>query len=203
MHAFLDDQPLPVAQPTLHAAVRAAVEKAAAAGRVIVEVHADGRRLPDELIVSPPDEAVGGELRFTSAHPRELVRTVLRDAAGALGNVLPIQRQCAEALQVGRQQDALAQLTEVIQTWQAIREALDSSVQLLGVPLERFSASAGGGPDLAALDTALIGRLKEIDRALRSQDWSALADVLAYDMGDEAERWQVLLTGAADRLESP
>jgi hypothetical protein len=48
----------------------------------------------------------------------------------------------------------------------------------------------------------LAGRLEEVKRSLAAEDWSALADVLAYDLGEQAERWKLVLISLSDSLKS-
>jgi leucyl aminopeptidase (aminopeptidase T) len=200
MKVYLDGRPLTVPQPvTMSSALRAATVEAGRAGRVIVEVEVDGSPAAESLLEDPPEEAVGEEVKMVSVEPRSLVRVTLMDAADALDSARQRQTRCAELIQIGKIDEALAPLSEAIQTWQTVRDAVEKSAAMLGMELREL----GGGADEHGLDelvTVLAERLGEVRRSLSGEDWSALADVLAYDMGEQADRWKVALNAAADGL---
>ena len=64
--------------------------------------------------------------------------------------------------------------------------------------LDQPAAAADEG--MEEMVRSLAARLTEVRRSLAGEDWSALADVLAYDMGDQAEHWKTALTSAAEGL---
>ncbi|MEX2217235.1 MAG: hypothetical protein WD749_00620 [Phycisphaerales bacterium] len=198
MNAYLDGKPLTLPQPgTMAGALRAALADAERRGRVIVEVQIDGAKAPDSLLEEPPEEAVGSEVRLLSVEPVALVRTTLMDAADALESARERQGRSAELIHAGKVEDALRPLSEAIETWQTVRDAVEKSAAMLNLRLSELKA---GTPGMEALVESLSGRLSEVRRALAGEDWSALADVLAYDMGDQADRWKSALIAAAEGL---
>jgi hypothetical protein len=200
MNVYLDGQPLSVPEPmTFAAALRIAGGNAERKGRVLVEVQIDGSPAPDALIDDPPNEPVGGEVRMISVEPRSLVRVTLMDAVDALEAARERQRRCADLIQTGKVEEALAPLSEAIQTWQTVRDAVEKSAAMLDLKLADLSPGAAD-QNMDSLVAGLSARLGEIRRSLAGEDWSALADVLAYDMGEQAEHWKTALTSAADGL---
>lgn len=204
MRAYLDDQPLDVSRPTLAAALAAAVEQAGIKGRIVVEASAGGARIPDDTLESPPEEEPAGDLRFVSVEPRALVRVTLMDAADALDQAKTRQAACARLIQTGEVEAALDPLGKAIETWRAVRDALERSIDLLGVPAASPAtdgAPGNPGPEaLADLVQSLWTRLEEVRRSLSAQDWSALADALSYDMSDQVDQWKSTLRAYADSL---
>lgn len=200
MKVYLDGRPLAVSAPvTMGAALRAATAEAGRRGRVVVEVEVDGSPAAESLLEDPPEEAVGAEVKMVSVEPRSLVRVTLMDAAEALEAARERQGRCAELIQIGKLDEALAPLSEAIQTWQTVRDAVEKSAQMLGMELRDLGTQAEerGLEELTAL---LADRLNEVRRSLSGEDWSALADVLAYDMGEQADRWKAALNAAAEGL---
>jgi len=203
MQVYLDDKPLRT-ETTFAGGVRAAIDAAAASGRVVIEAYLDGAIVADAILESPPEEELGRELRLTSVDPRSLVAGTLTDAMSALHSAEADQKECAELIQAGNVEEALAPLSSMIQTWQAVREAVEKSAAITRVSLDDMVAPQAGGASgadrvvnaIASLST----RLEEIKRCLGSQDWSALADVVGYDMGEEAERWRRLLGDMVERF---
>jgi leucyl aminopeptidase (aminopeptidase T) len=200
MQVYLDDRKIQPDRATFAAGLRAGVDEAARAGRVIVEVYLDGSVVADTILESPPEEDLGTELRLTSVEPRSLVRVTLLDAREALDTARDDQRRAAELIQSGKVEEALAPLSAAIQTWQAVREAVEKTAALARVPLDSLSFPGGATATDRVVDVVggLTGRLEEIKRCLASEDWSALADALAYDMDEQAVRWQKLLAGMAE-----
>lgn len=204
MNVYVDEQALPADMPTFAAALRAAAEAAERRGRIVVETTLDGQPVPDELLRNPPQEPVGTDLRCVTAEPWSLVRVTLMEASDALESARALQAASAEMVQAGRVAEALRPLSEAVATWQVVRDAVEQSAAFMGMPLEPAGAPAaeGGGADAALageLIASLTKNLNEIRRSLAGEDWSSLADVLAYDMGDEIDRWKVLLAKMADR----
>jgi hypothetical protein len=203
MQVYLDDKPLNGCD-TFAQALRTASDRAQQAGRVIVEAYLDGAAVSEAVLERPPDEALGGELRLTSVEPRALVRVTLMDAADALDTARQDQMRCADLIQTGKVEESLAPLSSAIQTWQAVRDAVEKSAALLRMPLDSVSlpGSVSGTDTLIGLIAALSGRLEEVKRSLAMEDWSALADVLAYDMAEQAARWRQVLVALAESLKT-
>lgn len=201
MHVFLDNKALR-SQPTFAAALRSGVDEASRGGRVVVEALLDGSAVAESILEHPPEESLGEELRLTSVDPGALVRVTLTDAADALEKAADDQRRCAELIQSGKVEDAMSPLSSALQTWQVVREAIDKSAALVHMPLEAMELPGGvRGPDhLLTLIADLTSRLQEVKRSLSTQDWSALADVLAYDLTDEVQRWTTMLRALSETL---
>jgi len=204
MQVFLDDRALSPAHPTLASALRAGVDEAQRAGRVVVEAFVDGQPIADSVLENPPEEAWGAEMRLTSVEPRSLVRVTLMDAAEALDAAAADQQTCAELIQSGRVDESLAPLSTAVQTWQAVREAVEKGAALMRMPLDSMTSPGGatGTDRLVDLIGALTSRLEEVKRSLAAQDWSSLADVMAYDMAEQATRWKEVLGTLAEELKA-
>lgn len=71
-----------------------------------------------------------------------------------------------------------------------MRDVIEKSSALLAIDPRSIESKAGTG---AAIIDGLTEKLGEIKQALSTQDDSALADVLAYDMPEQVERWRGLL----------
>jgi hypothetical protein len=194
MKVFLDGQPLPTDRATIACALRQAVDAAAARGRIIIEATAGGEPLPEHALETPPEERYDGELRFVSVEPRAMVRVTLQDAGDALDQARDAQSRCAKLIQSGKTDESLAPLGQAIGTWQLVRDAVEKSMAILG------GGSAPAPSGLSDLVNELGGRLEEVKRSLGMQDWSALADTLAYDMDEQAGKWKDMLAGMADSL---
>lgn len=196
MRLYLDNEQIESAGQTLGEALRAGVAVAERRGRIVVEVQADGAAVPEGHLASPPGVApYAEEIRLVSAEPRALVRTTLLEAADALDRCRAEQTRVAELLQVGKTVEAMDALSGIVGTWEAVRQAVQHGCTLLAVTPERAMAAEGaGGNPLSTLAT-LLGAAK---RAIAVEDWTSLADVLAYDLADEAARWRTGLVSLAD-----
>lgn len=193
MKAYLDDQPLAIERQTLAATLAAAVAQAGSRGRIVVEATAGDSPIPDDVLESPPEDELSADVRFVSVEPRALVRVTLLDAADALEQAKSNQLACARLIQQGDVEQSLDPLGRAIETWRAVRDALEKSLELMGLPGE-------GGPgvaELSALIQSLWSRLEEVRRSLSAQDWSALADALHYEMNEQVDQWTATLRSLA------
>lgn len=201
MQVLLDNQPIPIDRPTLAAAMRSAQEAARARGRIIVEAFADGTQISDELLSSPSDDPVNIQhLNMRSAEPRSLVSFTLADAADALTHVADDHDRVGRDIQAGKTQAALGKLGESIATWQAVCDILNKGAALLHLDLDSLTLPDGDPTPLSGRFAAMLEKLGSIRTALESQDFSALSDILLYDMAPLARQWSQTLRSIADMV---
>ena len=195
MQVYLDGTPLTVAGPTLAEAIDAAL--AHAGDRMVVEALADGEPVPPEHLDSPPDTSpYARELRFRSADRGAIARVALYEAADTLDQVRSIQADAADKVRAGHVDIALRTLAGALEGWSQVRSAIEL-MSTADLPL----AGAGKGSD-TPLDEQLRGlasALTELRRTIADSDWSALGDVLSYDLQERATTSARLLREAADR----
>lgn len=199
MQVYLDGQPLAVERATLASGLRAASEAAQKRGRVVVEVYVDGSLVSDTILSDPPDEVLGREMKTVSVEPRLLVRETLLDAAEALDRAGQEQVDAADEIQSGRVEGAMPLLQSAILKWQAVRDAVEKSASLLEIPLNSRVAGPGDR-NLGQVVDGLAASLTDVRRSLEAEDWSGLADLLAYDMTEQVRSWQDMLRSLADGL---
>ena len=198
MRIFLDDEPMTVAKPTLAAAFAEVRRQAEQRKRVIVEATIDGLAIPDEALAEPPDEEFpGSELRFITDDPVGLVRRTLMQVAESLDETTRMQALAAEQIQAGGLDRAMKSLSEALGSWANVQNAISSGTSLLGLSVDRMRV---GDRAVGACVESLASRLTEVKRSIGAQDWAGLADVLAFDMQEQAAAWKMVLTGLADQL---
>ncbi|HYF15944.1 MAG TPA: hypothetical protein VD971_12820 [Phycisphaerales bacterium] len=205
MEVFLDGQPLVVARPTLAGALSTGAETARQRGRVIVEALADGVTLGDDQLSTPSDEPGSArEVRLTSADPRMLVTVTMSDGAEALRSLREEQTEAAQLIQSGREREGVERLSSIIQTWQMIGDLVERAGALLDTDFTALRLD-GVAPDggLATIAPRLAQKLTDMKRALSARDWSRLADILEYDLSEEAGSWEQLLDALARHIGSP
>lgn len=198
MRIYLDEDPLETEATTLAQGLQAAVEAARAQGRIIVEVEADGEPVADEELETPSDDpAYCDELRFVSAEPRSLVRVTMLDAADALEQTRRRCAQASEMLQTGQIAEALRDLAECLAAWETARRVVQEGCALLGVPLD---SEEGLGPDAEEQVAALTETLEAVKAAVASQDWATLADLLAFELDEQAQAWRGAMQAMGEKL---
>jgi hypothetical protein len=189
MLAYFDDAPLPLARPTFAAAVQAAQQQAEQSGRIVAQVLLDGTPVAAAILSSPPEVALGREVRFvTGAAPAAQESAVtsrrLGEALQSLRHAAEQQAAAAKLVRTARVDEALAPLSQAVQAWHAVQR---TAVEEL--------TWASESEAFQAIIEDLSATLRELHRSLEQQDWSALGDVLAHDMKEQAEGWRVLLEG--------
>lgn len=199
MRVFLDDQPIPIATPTLAAALAAVRESAERGGRIVVEVFRNGQPVPQAILERPSEEPdTDAEVRCASADPRLLVADSLRQAAQELAASRESHAAAAKAIQTSRLEEAMPHLSSAMATWTQVHAAVTTGAELLG--LDPSQPITPGGPALAESVRQLSTRLAEVKRTLQAQDWSGLADSMAYDLPELIDHWGRLLTALADEV---
>jgi len=188
----LDGSPVSCPEATLHGAIRAG--RAAAGSRLIVEVRADG------VVVDPdhPDIASTGfsRIEMLSADPIALARVALHDAADTLEEIATVQSDAAGFLQTGETERAMALLMRTREAWGGVVQTIELLSQSGMVP--GGEPQTLGGLPVHRAHTRLNACLRSVIETLTAQDHAALADVLAYDLGDLAREWTVDLRRIAD-----
>jgi len=205
MQVLLDGRVLSIERPSLAEGLRAAIADAQSLGRIVVEVVADGVRMTDDAITSATDAPSAiSELRVSSADPVALVRVSVLDAADALEVARAEQAAAAELIQAGRVEDALQHLQVALSTWQAVRDVLQRGAAVLALNLSEIKPRLDDGEtSFTAASADLTKHLNEVKRALADLDWSALSDVVGYDLDAQVGVWKQLLSSFAASLPGP
>src|SRR5690606_14530066 len=138
---------------------------------------------------------------LVSAEPKALVRTVLLDVSDALTATRDTQRQAADHLQVGETGQALAELGDAVRTWETVRRAVEEGCALMNISTATDCTIKAGGIDGALVDE-LAANLTAVKKALAGQDWPVLADLLAFDLDEQVDRWQEELNRLAETIKT-
>src|SRR5262245_25229892 len=202
MQVLLDGTPVVVARPTLADAIATCAADAQSRGRIIVEVKADGVVLAGDKLGNPSREpSTIKELCLLSAEPKALVRHTLLEAVGALERARADQATAAEQIQGGQTDQALGTLQTAMLTWQTVRDVVEQSAGVLGLDLDTLVVP--GVEDGVTFKTAtqeLLKHLREMRTALDQQDWSALSDIVGYDLDAQVGVWKGLLVALAQHV---
>lgn len=202
MDILVDNQPCPVEvhSEDRFGAFMERLERALAAdGRAVLSVAA----ADEDLTPARRRDLAGVSLRrmcpirILTGEPQGLVVSVLRAAAGALVPLGTEQERVVEALQAGRQAQAMAAFRQCVEAWQLVQETLSNVMPFM----EAVGFEPGGTADVAAPSDALRGALERVRDALKAGDTSALGDIIEADLIPLAETWQRVLTDLADRAE--
>lgn len=206
MRVYLDDEDLPMISGSLSAAVDAACDRAAQAGRIVVAGILDGTVLSEEALTSPdPGSTIGDELRLFTAEPRALVLEAIGAASESLGLAEDAQREASAHLDAGRTAQAMGPLARAMDLWRAVHDALTQSAALLEVPLDQaapvnatttLKAATDDNATIAARAGALARVLGDLRTSLEHEDWPAVSDVLTHDLPAQAQVWR----GALDNF---
>ncbi len=201
MHVLLDGEEIRVEQPTVAAALEAAKREAERRKRVVIEASMDGSPMADAWLECPPTEPrPGAEVRFVSADPLSLVRVTFLEIAEELGTAMTNQEAAARAVQTGRLDEAMPKVAAALGVWQNVREGVINGATLLGMDVETMTAPSVGKETVGQHIEALAKALGELKRAIGASDWPGVADALAYDLADQAKRWQGVMNALADEV---
>lgn len=191
MAIFLDDKPVQLEGGDLESVLATASARLGERGRVVVEVQLDGLAIVAGNYAEHQCTSVSdAELRLYSADPHELAVTTLQQVKAHLDQARQAQLQAAELFQQDKQAQALEQVIHVIEVWQQVQQAVLHSVQLLRIDVDEKQVD---GQTVVELTDSLIKQLKGLHELLTSVDTVGLADVLAYEWPQTADRWERLI----------
>lgn len=192
MRVFLDDQPLSPDPASAGEALRAAASAAERGGRIIVDIIADGKSIAPEEVGGEAGAVT--ELRLVSADPVSVVREAIGQARELLRDLRPTQTRASDSFLMGEFEEGASRLREVIGVWQQVRAGVEQAGMVLSLPIETVELDAGDGRrPLRNEFEGLSAALTALREALTRQDVAALADLLEYDLGALARRWDRLL----------
>ncbi|MEO0512621.1 MAG: hypothetical protein AAF108_06955 [Planctomycetota bacterium] len=199
MNLVIDDTPVETSAENIAHAVRQGVEHAKSAGRVVTSILLDGEPVHDVTQTA----GTRGTLVIETRPPQELTATTARQAVAALESARELQEQVVELLDRGQRVEAIDQLSEIFDHWQAAQQTLNLGAALTGIDLDTFQASAAGGTVHADQAVAqLATTLEAVRNAIQNEDDSALSDTLGGDLLPCIDQWQALLMMLASVAEA-
>ena len=167
-------------------------------GRLIIDILADGKPLDESMLESNKQPDAISELRLTTTDPGAFLSETLHTARETLTLIREDQGTAADHLRTGQLEAAVEALTAVLQGWQAVRDVVDQSAELAGIDVTTMSFAGTTG---SACIERLGVTLREIRDALAKQDWSTLGDSIEYDLDEQAEHWDTLMSAMSDRVQ--
>jgi hypothetical protein len=199
MEVTLDGATIQYEGSTLASVMKSAVAAAANVGRIVVDIRADGERLPNEVL-EHPDRPLSGVrvLAFTSADPQALVAQTCQEAANTLREIVEVQQEVAGRIQGGQIEEAMDPLRKVLETWGVVNQVVSEGTALLGISVDELRVRGfDGDATVQEALTELRDVLRSLRDAMESEDWSAIADAVGYDLDAQAKRWERLLEALA------
>lgn len=199
MVIYLDGQQVQLGGEDLATVLGAAKQQLADSGRVIVEVAVDGKTLTDDELGSQVHRAVGsGELRLYTANPNDLVRSTLELLLGQLDKARQYQSDAAERLHRDERNEAMSLISRAMDVWLQTQQAVVHSVSMTDIDIETMDVDGLLGK---VLIDQLIDQLKSLRDMIEFGDSVALADALAYEWPQIADRWQKLLLKIIEQVD--
>lgn len=156
--------------------------------KLVVHLLLDGRR---------PDLGRLGQLRaaplarhtlfIETAEPQQVALDVLAEVDAQLADADRLKDEAVDLLSRGTPAPAMERLSGCFTAWNAARESLQKTTQLLRIDVATVTV---GGQTLADLLAAFTDQLKQVKLALEDRDFVSLADVLQYEMTENTEQWR-------------
>jgi hypothetical protein len=168
-------------------------------GQVLHHVQQDNRLVINLLVDGQePDLAKMGHLRaaplaghtlfIETAEPQAVALDVLAEVDAELSRGDRLKSEVVDYLQKNAPAPAMERLSGCFTIWNAARESLEKTTQLLRIDLEQITLE--GGCTLASAMNAFADHLRQIKAALEARDYVTLADVLAYEMTETTGHWR-------------
>lgn len=204
MKVLLDQTLLDITPASVAEALMAGRDAAEAAGRLVIEVHADGSPIDIALLDQPPTDTAGIlELKMISTPPGPFIRTTLLDAADLLEQIRIAQAQAVEQFQTGHIEDGVPSLQHALGSWTLVRDVVDKAASLGTIEPSAVIVNTPDGSTRTGA-TYIDGLARDLDAvriALEKQDFTVLADVLDGDLDTQAAHWIDFIKALADSVE--
>jgi hypothetical protein len=190
MQLWIDDTQLDTVE-SIELAFELARKHSEAAGRLIIDIQADGHPIDDALLDEPPTDTAGiAELRLTTTDHKAFLTETIHSAKDALELTSEDQKTAADLIRSGELEDAIESLKSVLEGWHAVRDVVGQSAALAEIEIDTLTIGSTTGA--ACIDT-LSKALADIRTALTKQDWASLGDAIEYDLADQIANWHTLL----------
>jgi len=156
--------------------------------RLVINLLIDGEK-PDlgqlgQIRAAPLD---GHTLFIETAEPQAIALEVLTEVDAQLQDGDNLKEEAVELLQRGNAAGAMERLSGCFTIWNAARESIQKTTQLLRIDLERMVVA---GRPLSELLLDFTDQLKQIKVALEDRDFVSLADILQYEMTQTTLHWR-------------
>tara|TARA_R110002072_G_scaffold150953_1_gene299731 strand:+ start:75307 stop:75930 length:624 start_codon:yes stop_codon:yes gene_type:complete len=204
MQLWIDNTQLD-ASDSLEAAFEIARKHAEDAGRLIIDIQADGQPIADALLEEPPSDSAGiAELRLTTTDFSAFLIETISTAKEALDGTRQEQSEAADQIRTGEFEPAVESLKSVLEGWHAVRDVVGQSAALAGFAIDELRVTDAKGTEHTGNECVaqLPVALGEIRNCLGKQDWSSLGDALEYDLDDQATLWDGLLDAMIARIQA-
>jgi hypothetical protein len=197
-------------EATLGTALMAVQDQGIGENEVIASIWVDGEALTAERLAAWKDRPIGefAETRVESQTRKLLAADGLRLLAAGLAESVAHRERISDDLGQGRTGEALRQLTDYLQLWNATQQSLASVARLLDVELESLEIfpdkTASSSPSIQQVGeyiNRLAGQLRQLKSAIEAGDYILLGDILSYEFSQLTDEWQMLLEQLADKFE--
>lgn len=170
-------------------------------GRLVVQFLFDGVSPDVELMSTLRKEPLDGHtLYLETVDPRELAVDVLDQISQHLSDTDEIRRGIVNLLREGALAKAMERLAGCFSVWQQTQDTILKTAQLLQLDLNHVRWEQGSLGELLEEFKAQLGQLRI---ALQDRDYVTLADVLAYEMSQTAQKWQFAIESLGRAAQLP
>ncbi len=179
---------------------------AAQQGKIVIAIEHNGEMIQEDTLAEIPMSAEGADphaegqtsvsdgggeiLVFHSSDPFAFVKEVYVASDVVLQDLINAQTDAADDIQRGETEVATGKVSEIIEMWLQIQQAVSMGAALLQLDLDQIAIDGGGVNE--AIE-GLTEQLVAIRDAMQTGDWVALSDSLGYEMGPVTEQWRGLL----------
>lgn len=160
-------------------------------GRVVVEVLVDNESLVGDEIAERQNEAIDSQdIQLISAKPNELAIETLEQVDARLQESMQTQSDAAKLFREDRSADALQHVSQIIETWLKVQQAVLQCCQLTNVEFNQIRSESFTATELTE---RLLKQLQELKSLVETGDSTALADALELEWPDIVTQWRSVI----------
>ncbi|MBX3396008.1 MAG: hypothetical protein KF841_11640 [Phycisphaerae bacterium] len=196
---LINDTALPDGSTVSHA-IDLAKARLSGSGRLILGIYCNGAEVePSRLrgILSAP-YANYSKVELISGSPYSAVIEALNQARAVFAESFSTIKQVSAWLSSGDVPGAMGGLSQCVEAWSNMHEAVVRGGALVGVEFDRLVL---GGRHVLDWLGDLNQRLRDIRDAIQSRDHVTLADVIRYELDEALQGWEIMLDGFIRHIE--
>ncbi len=168
--------------------------------RMIVRVECDGEGLTGDRIdaVLPQQADIYSKIDFQTAEPTELASEALHSTRQLLGEIEKTCDGVAELLSQSQVKKAMELMGKLFGYWNDAYHGIFNTMSLMGIDPESVEMSTGNA---ATTMNQVLEQLQDVKGSLENQDYTQLADLLAYELKPVAKEWLELVNSLLEKVQ--
>lgn len=180
------------AEDTLKDAILHMQQEICPPDHLVIKIQCNGQELVGDEMETGLSKPVSAyeKLEVTTSSRENLITDAMSQASISLQETETSCQQVAEMLTEGNSAEGIEALGQCLQIWQQIHEAVGKSIIMLGIDPDNIMIQDESFETVIRKPKEILLQIK---KALQSQDYVMLADILQYEFKEVTDQWHMVI----------